>query len=442
MAQYTKCATYGDYKKHGGWQNPLSVFVNGFLEGLKKAVLVGGILGLLGTIGGPLGVLIMALIGGFYGFTYGFINGFCEQWLNWRLVCISKDRCAIGRVAWIEWPGGKFEEDPIEWMFDNDLSFNLRMVPYNGKVPSPGGGYAPEFPKDGGPDYPLTQIITDNFPPAALLTEPSGWDLSWKGYEGSDKPDHPGGRWTLHCEIEGNGMKSLCDIARVLAVLAPIWAAAGALAGAVIGAVYGAVKAYNAVHKGCKKACKIPILCDIVCFILAAAAAVVAAYVGAIVGAFLGALPGLAPLLLGALISLFTRHNGDFGDVANDPDSGNIEDNDCVAVWGDHVYDAGHLEGWAEIHPVKHLQKVCSHDRFLEVDEYATDCCPSAVTSSDPNSFFQSQQLRQDVQAFWDKWCTAIAEGKKPEIISTQSQPQNWWCLHPVIDGCRPSDVR
>lgn len=434
MAQYTKCATYGDFKKHDRAQDPLlSLAVNALVEGLKKGLMVGGILGLLGTIGGPPGVLVMGLLGGYYGFTYGFMDGFCDQWLNWRLVCINKDQCAIGRVAWIEWPGQKFYKDPIEWLFDNDLSFNVRLVPYNGKVVA-ADGTKTEFPRDGGPDYGLDMIVSDGFPAAQLVAEPPGWDLNWEGYEGGEKPNHPGGRWTIHCEIEGNGMKVLCDWAHALGVIAPALSALGAVGGAVIGATWAAVNTYNAVHSGCEKVCKIPILCDIVCFVVAAAAAAVAAIVGAIAGAVLGAIPGLAPLLISALIGLIFRHNGDFNDV----NAGTIEDEDCVAVWGDHVYDAGHPEGWAEIHPVKHLQKVCGHEAFDATDKYDPDCCPSALTSPDKNSLFRSQVLRNDVQSFWDRWCKAIAEGKKAETIEKQSEPQLWWCLHPVIDGCNP----
>lgn len=434
MAQYTTCASYGDFKKHGRAQDPLlSVAVNGLVEGLKKAALAGGILGLLGTIGGPLGVLIMALLGGYYGFTYGFINGFCDQWLNWRLVCINKDQCAIGRVAWIEWPGEKFFDDPIEWLFDNDLSFNLRLVPYNGKIVGPGGS-VPEFLRDVEKDYGIGQIQKDGFPAAQLLGRPANWDLSWEGYEGTDNPNHPGGRWTLHCEIEGNGMKVLCDWAKGLAVIAPALGALGAAAGAIAGATYLAVKTYKAVRSGCKKVCKIPILCDIVCFIVAAAAAAAAAVVGAFLGALLGVIPGLAPLLIGALVGLAFRHNGEFNDVG----SGNIEDEDCVAVWGDHVYDAGHSKGWAEIHPIKHLQKICGHAEFDGANKYDTDCCPSALTSPDLDSLFQSAALRNDVQSFWDRWCKAIAEGKQAETIDKQDEPELWWCLHPVIDGCNP----
>ncbi len=435
MAQYTKCATFGDFKKHGRAQDPLqSVAVNGVVEGLKRALMVGGILGLLGTIGGPIGVLIGALLGGYYGFTYGFINGFCDQWLNWRLVCINKDQCALGRVGWIEWPGHKFFDDPINWLFDNDLSFNVRLVPYNGKIVGPDGSSAPEFPREVQKDYGIGQIQTDGFPAAKLLAEPTGWDLSWLGYEDGDNPNHPGGRWSLHCEIEGNGMKVLCDWANALGVLAPVLGALGAVAGAVVGAAYAAVQAYNAVHNACRKACKIPILCDIVCFIAAAAAAIAAGYVGALVGAVLGAIPGLAPLLTSALIGLAFRHNGEFNDV----NSGNIEEEDCVAVWGDQVYDAGHPEGWAEIHPVKHLQKICGHAEFDGANKYDPDCCPSMPTSPDKDSAFQSPAFRNDVQSFWDRWCKAIAEGKQAETIEKQNEPQLWWCLHPLIDGCNP----
>src|SRR5437763_8928801 len=351
MAQYTHCAELSDWEKHWGGQGPIvPLLINSFkqaiLTGLAGA-LAGGSIGLLGS---GLGVIIGAAVGGYVGFSWGFVQGFCDQWLNWRLICVGPNRCAVGHVAWIETMTNKFGDDPIDWLFDNDLSFNLRLYPYT----------KAEFPRDGpAHDHGLEQIAPtpgaapgsfDPFPAGELLRKPrradgSEWSLSYKGFSGDDRPNHPGARWTLHSEIEGNGMQVPCTIAKVLAALGPLPPVLGPVAGAIAVGGEAAVKAYNAVHDWCKKGCGIPILCDVACFIVAAVAAVVAGVVGAIVGAILGAIPGFGATFVGALISIPIRHNGEFSDVANDPKSGNIRDEDFVAVWGDEVYDAGHGDG-------------------------------------------------------------------------------------------------
>ena len=82
----------------------------------------------------------------------------------------------------------------------------------------------------------------------------------------------------------------------------------------------GAVEGWNAVWSACRKACSIPILCDVVCFIAALVVAIVGAIVGLIIGAVSGAIPGIGQVAAGALLSVLVRHNGDFSDVANDPE--------------------------------------------------------------------------------------------------------------------------
>jgi hypothetical protein len=415
MAQYTHCAEFSDWDSHWGGQGPIVPLL---INSLKQAVIgmfVGAAAGgAIGSLGGGFGAAVGAAAGAYIGFSYGFVDGFCDQWLNWRLICVKRDQCAIGHVAWIETMSNKFGDDPIDWLFDNDLSFNLRLLPYTKE----------EFPREGAAQtYGLEKIENDPFPAAELLKKPP-FDLEYKGYSGDDKPDHPGGRWTLHSEIEGNGMQTLCSIAKVLAVLAPLTAVGGVVAGAIVVGFEAASKAYNWVHDGCKKACGIPILCDVVCFLAAAVAAVVAGVVGAVVGAIVGAIPGMGAVFLGALISLFFRHDGEFSDVANDPASGNIEEEDCVIVWGDQVYDAGHSDGWLEIHPVRHLQKV-------------TQPAPGEATST-PG--FREDPFKTTVTTTWNSWCDGIANANDPGTKGAQQDPTNIWCLHPLVDGCRKHD--
>src|SRR5262249_17330148 len=149
-----------------------------------------------------------------------------------------------------------------------------------------------------------------------------------------------------------------------------------------------------------------------VCVIVGIAGAVAGALVGIVAGAIAGATPGLGQVLLGGIIGLFARDNGSFKDVENDPESGNIEEDDCVFVFGDQVYDGGHTDGWLEIHPVKHFQLVCNHVEFdKNADSNDPNCCPGAPTDSPT---FKSAQFKADVKAFWDRWCNAIATSRDP----------------------------
>lgn len=425
MAQYTHCAELSDWEKHGGRQGAIKpLLANAFKQALVTGVVGAGAGGAIGVVGGGLGIAIGAGIGGYIGFSYGWVEGFCDQWLNWRLICVKRDQCAVGHVDWIEGVSNKFGDDPIDWLFDNDLSFNLRLIPYTKK----------EFPRgQATPVYDLAQIVADPFPAADLLHKPrradgTEWDLSYKGY--GSRPNHPGGRWTLHSEIEGNGMHTLCAIAKVLAILGPLAAALGVVAGAIAGAVEGAAKGYKSAHDECKKGCSVPILCDIVCVILGVLAAVIFGIIGLVLGALAGLLiPGMSAVFFGAVLSLFVRHDGDFSDVAVNPESGNITEEDCVVIKGDQVYDAGHEEGWVEIHPVRHLQKITRPLQKI------TDQVPPQEATGTLG--FRADPFKSEVKTFWDRWCHALETADDPSTKAAQDEPPNMWCLHPLIDGCR-----
>ncbi len=372
-------------------------------------------------------------VGGAFGLSEGFIDGFCDQWLNRRLICIGSDRCAVGKVAHIEYVKGK---GGFEWLFDNDTSANLRMSPYTLK----------EFPWEGGPDHDWQAMVADGYPGADLVRKRFP-DLSYKGYgAGDDKPPgpHPGGRWSLHCEFEGDGMVTLCAIGRWLAIAttltAPVWIAVGAL----FGAGYVGWEAAKSTWNSCKKSCSVPILCDAWCFFEAVVAGVAGAVAGAVAGGLGG--PGLAAVILGGIASdIFgMRHDGAFADAANDPASGTIEEEDCVFMAGDHVYDAGHPEGWHELHPVKHLQKICAHpmppptpDPNAADDPCATaddKCCPETRTKCTQR--FGTQADHDKVQLFWDRWCKGYQTSIDPLVVAAQEMPENQWCIHPLVDGC------
>jgi hypothetical protein len=421
MAQYTQCANFDDWKDHGAVHGHLWPLIrNGWFSwGTLGFAVLGAALGFV--FGGFIGLGVGASIG----ISYAFTDGFCDQWLNWRLICVQKDQCLIGKVEWIETMDKKGD---VEWLFDNDLSFNVRLIPYSSAEFDP-ANLSSIYPLESSLSQP-NSISNDNFPAYQILRKPknpdgSDWDIySYKGYALPDKaedpvdlyPDHPGGRWTVHSEIEGNGMHILCIIAKVLALLGPLGQAIGIIGTAALGAYEGAKLAWDLVHSWCGN--------HWYCHILAAIAAIVGAIVGAVVGAVLGSLPGLGQIIAASMISsLGLRSDGSWSDVANDPDSGTIHEEDCIFVAGDEVFDSGHDAGWIEIHPVRHLQKINSYEG-----------CPNALTGS---SDFGTT-IRNEVITFWDKWCKGYATSKDPVVIASQQDPTNLWCIHPLIDGCQP----
>lgn len=432
--QYTHCIKYESWKKYwstkiGGQTPVIPLVVSGILEGLKYAIL-GAILGALGGAAfGGVGVAAGAATGASIGFSFGLIEGFADQWLNRRLICVQRDVCATGRVAWIE---SVEKKQWTERIFDNDLSFNLRLTPYSGQ----------EFPrKDFTPNHNHGwQDIRDDKFPATELIRRHLTEIDYRGYEPGEYPDHPGGRWTLHCELEGNAMETLRILGKILSFAAPVLIPVGVVAGAVAGAIMGAQEGYERARDACKKACKIPVFCDIVCTIAGLAAAVALGWVGAVAGALVGAVPGVGALVAATLIGDLVNTDGSFADAANDPASGTIEEEDALFVAGDLVYDAGHKEGWHEIHPVKHLQKICSrpHPGAVLVDEhgesYGEAECPPERRTNHPH--FQDQNFRDRVTLFWDRWCKQYQTSRDPLVIDNQQNPENQWCLHPLIDGC------
>jgi hypothetical protein len=427
--RYTKCVSLSDYNDHlaasVGGQGPVGpIIVNSLLQGL-----------LFGALGAGIGALFGGAAAAFLGwifFNYGFVDGVCDQWLNWRLICIEQNTCVAGRIAFIETVDKKFDNDlfSVEYFFDNDLSFNVRMMPFTAKTK---GNW--EFDENDfrlSSEFTAKQIVDSKYEAGKRLDAGSALGKQYDGYEGTKKPNHPGGRWTMHCEIEGNGMHMLCTWAKVIAVLGPFGQGLSSLAGgAVLAWVFGR-KAAEVVWAGCKKKCKVPILCDIVCAVAAAVAAVVGGIVGLAIGLIAGAIPGLGALFLGTLISVFFRDDGAWKDVQNNPESGNIEKGDCVVVFGDQVYDAGHSEGWSEIHPVVQLQKMCVVEPFAAPEE----CCPGFLTTS---ADFEDQAKIDENNALWNRWCSALKEGRRADVIQRQSSGSSFFILHPLVDGCQES---
>lgn len=187
--------------------------------------------------------------------------------------------------------------------------------------------------------------------------------LPWSGHTVSQWANSPQTA-VLHCEFEGAGVYDL-----MLAALA-------ALPFAAVGTAL----------------CAIPVFGWIACLILSAIAAAI--------------------LLAGVIIGL--NDTGSPSDVgagelhANDPTGRGA---DILVVQGSWVYDSAH-EGWNEVHPIKHCQKVGVWNGSWEFSQ------PAALPD----------------------WCAAIGRAADPLTVAAQGRPENGWAIHPLIDGCTPAD--
>lgn len=199
-----------------------------------------------------------------------------------------------------------------------------------------------------------------------LVTETSdikSHNLDWAGHSvqqyGNDTPTA-----VLHCEFEGGGVYDL--------MLAALAALAFAVAAAVV--------------------CAIPVIGWIACLILNAVAALI---------------------VLGGIIAAL-NDTGNPNDV--DSNLGDLHVNDptgrgadIVVVQGAWAYDSAH-EGWNEIHPIKHCQRI--------------------------GTFNGSWAEYGDCVALRDGNCDMIGKATSALTVANQQQPENQWSIHPVIDGC------
>ena len=71
----------------------------------------------------------------------------------------------------------------------------------------------------------------------------------------------------------------------------------------------------------------------------------------------------------------------------------------------------GH-DGWNEIHPIKHCQRIGTWSGGWNID----------------------------AKIARDHWCEAVGTVSSPLTRDNQQRPENQWTIHPVIDGCAPSD--
>jgi hypothetical protein len=200
----------------------------------------------------------------------------------------------------------------------------------------------------------------------SLIAKPSAvsvnnWD--WQPKKANERDENTA---ILHCEFEGGGVWDLLQMA--LTMLPATIVVAGL--------------------------CAIPVFGWVLCIV---GTIVIAAIVAASIAKALGDV-------------------GDPHDV--NPDLPELHEGaDIVIVKGVWVYDSAH-QGWNEIHPVRHCQKVASW------------------TGSWTDTGFE----RPDTMATVSRFCQAINDATGTATQALQKRPENQWMIDPRIDGCRPRE--
>lgn len=248
--------------------------------------------------------------------------------------------------------------------FDTDYSINLLLAPHT-------IGATQEMVQDDG----VQGHLIKNHPSTVGLGVDFRGELSavW-----SSDPESA----VLHAEFEGGGVYKL--LTTCLAVLG--YLAVAAVAATII--------------------CVIPVIGWIACLIISLIFAAI----------------GLGILGMGMANAL--------DDTGNPADaSENLgafhEGQDILAVRGTWVYDSAH-EGWNEIHPIKHCQRIGTWDGSWQAQfDLVAPLVPAGVTV--------------DARVYRDHWCDAIASAGAALTIVEQQKPENQWEIHPDVDGCQPA---
>src|SRR5262245_16454682 len=158
-----------------------------------------------GVPAGIVGAILGAIAGGGLGAAAGFggtlalsaVRGFCDWWFHYRLICLKDDQCAVGTVGRTAVSTGI--DDP-----DLDFTINLVLATVHKDSHQTAAQQIPALKPNGLDRYFVSQ---PGYPPLG------GVDDITTEEEGSKDP-----RTTaLHCEIEGNGMETVCTVATVAA---------------------------------------------------------------------------------------------------------------------------------------------------------------------------------------------------------------------------------
>jgi hypothetical protein len=313
------------------------------------------------------------------------IIAYCRWWLYDRLVCLDggRDVCALGMVLSVEPPTGKSGLDRL----DTDYSINLLLAPAD-------IGDSQKTMVDDAQDY-QSWLIKDQL---SGVTFPINETPKFTGHEVWDAP-------TANTLIGIYG--EVDDVSDIQEQFLEKLAAQLYLP--------GRTAAMHAEFEGA----------GVIDTLNACLAALALASVAAVLCAagFLGFLACIVLSIIAAVITAAGMATG-LGDVGNPDDvDGNLGElhvndasyrgADILVVKGTWVYDSAH-DGWNEIHPIKHCQKI---GKTWQGSWLAADVTDSSVI---------------------DQWCGAIGKASDPLTVGEQGKPENHWTLHPVVDGCRP----
>jgi len=321
--------------------------------------------------------------------------------LHGKLVCLDRDRCAIGHVAGFETVDDKSFPDTI----DNDFSINLLLSGWGLE------SFTYQSKKEG------YELVANSASPGSqgyLIKEQAGMPLpresdadSWHLKDDKGNPILHSERYAgtfvkfpdkhyisynppewlrgapyevpvLHCEIEGERAHLVCSVLDQLSHPLP------------------------GMREFCEANWFTRALCKIAQWFLT---------------------PAIAP----ALVTAWAAGSNDNRDYMG---AGSLAKGDLVAISGRWVYDAGH-DGQNELHPVKTVQKV-PEDSAEEADDLERWCrrigeAPTGDTGTSADPLTVDQET----------------------VATEQRQPWSRWVLHPDIDGCRrreeppkPPDIR
>lgn len=331
-----------------------------------------------GVPAGIIGAVLGAIAGGGFGALAGFgstiglsfVLGFCDWWFHYRLICLKDDQCAVGTVGRTAVSTGI--DDP-----DLDFTINLVLAPVAKDSHLDAAAQIPMLTANGQDRY---------FTPQAGYPPLGGVDDLTTEEEGSDKA-----RTTaLHCEIEGNGMETVCAAATVAGVV-------GAIAGTAGGIAAGAAAAAG---------CAAFLIFAPICWLVAAA---VALFTSAVTSAVVTGAGWVIGVGLGG-------DKGSPADVAAEPGSGTIEVGDHVAIFGDWIFDNAH-DGWHELHPVKSLIRLpCPEGRSVP-----------GVDVEYPQSERSRKAIEENcLRLLGDnarRICALLSEGRQPDVMGRQKEP-------------------
>lgn len=149
---------------------------------------------------------------------------------------------------------------------------------------------------------------------------------------------------------------------------------------------------------------------------------------------FVGWIACLIALIIALLILAVawnTSHHGSAKDALGDPEAGEVNVGQYVIVRGDWTYDAGHEDGWNELHPVTFIQRVQAAVEFGPDGKEISRTDPPWLEGNDQATVAAFKIRLAD-------YCEQTHKPHEPEVEDEQKEPPNRWCLHPVVDGCEP----